>query len=275
MAEARLVILSHNIAPHTVGHRLRPSCPGGLTQVPYMTAMGAKKHHIQDARGSWVTQLDPIKLHLLRRHDVIPADALREIAEATDRKWARWGYWLVGFNGVLLLAVWVALTYYVTFQSPRGWGNPVIWAIYVAQLLLIGGGAWFTWVAGKQTWWPRVRLAMLKHARCPHCGYDLRGLTADAADDAVACPECGCAWLLNDPAVLAYDAKAAQALPPAERRRRIILTAVLLVVGVVFLVFGLIQYRRASALRVPAPTALPATTAPAAPASTAPAAETP
>jgi transcription initiation factor TFIIIB Brf1 subunit/transcription initiation factor TFIIB len=37
---------------------------------------------------------------------------------------------------------------------------------------------------------------MLKHLRCPHCGYDLRGLAADPEDGATVCPECGCAWRL-------------------------------------------------------------------------------
>jgi transcription initiation factor TFIIIB Brf1 subunit/transcription initiation factor TFIIB len=37
---------------------------------------------------------------------------------------------------------------------------------------------------------------MLKHRRCPHCGYDIRGLPVDPQDGATVCPECGCAWEL-------------------------------------------------------------------------------
>jgi hypothetical protein len=38
---------------------------------------------------------------------------------------------------------------------------------------------------------------MLKHRRCPHCGYDLRLLPIDSNDGATVCPECGCAWSLD------------------------------------------------------------------------------
>ena len=33
--------------------------------------------------------------------------------------------------------------------------------------------------------------------RCPHCGYDIRGLPTDPEDGATICPECGCAWQLD------------------------------------------------------------------------------
>lgn len=40
---------------------------------------------IRDARGRRVTQLDPVALHLLRRHDVVAADALQAIANEKER----------------------------------------------------------------------------------------------------------------------------------------------------------------------------------------------
>ena len=43
-----------------------------------------------------------------------------------------------------------------------------------------------------------VMAAMLKHLRCPHCGYDIRELPVDPKDGATVCPECGCAWKLAD-----------------------------------------------------------------------------
>ena len=45
----------------------------------------------------------------------------------------------------------------------------------------------------------KVRRIMLKHWRCPHCGYDLRNLPADETDNVTVCPECECAWMLDDP----------------------------------------------------------------------------
>ena len=39
---------------------------------------------------------------------------------------------------------------------------------------------------------------MLSHLRCPHCGYDIRGLAPAPEDCATVCPACGCAWILGD-----------------------------------------------------------------------------
>ncbi len=44
----------------------------------------------------------------------------------------------------------------------------------------------------------RVATVMLTYVRCPHCGYDIRGLPRSSEDGATVCPECGCAWMLND-----------------------------------------------------------------------------
>jgi predicted RNA-binding Zn-ribbon protein involved in translation (DUF1610 family) len=43
----------------------------------------------------------------------------------------------------------------------------------------------------------KVCRTLLRHSRCPHCGYDLHGLPADEEDEATICPECGCAWRLD------------------------------------------------------------------------------
>jgi hypothetical protein len=45
---------------------------------------------IRDARGRKVTQLDPVALHLLRRHDVIEAEALRAIANENGVRITVW-----------------------------------------------------------------------------------------------------------------------------------------------------------------------------------------
>jgi hypothetical protein len=52
------------------------------------------------------------------------------------------------------------------------------------------------WGSLKHRRWGKIPAAMLKHFRCPHCGYDLRRLPADPADGATTCPECGCSWRL-------------------------------------------------------------------------------
>ena len=53
----------------------------------------------------------------------------------------------------------------------------------------------------------KIRRAMLNHLRCPHCGYDIRGLPTDPEDGVTVCPECGCAWQL------ACQAPTSQATP--------------------------------------------------------------
>ncbi|MHC4770006.1 MAG: hypothetical protein ACYTEI_15050, partial [Planctomycetota bacterium] len=49
----------------------------------------------------------------------------------------------------------------------------------------------------------RVSALMIKHRRCPHCGYSVQGLPVDPADGATVCPECACAWRLDDPKLAA------------------------------------------------------------------------
>jgi hypothetical protein len=66
----------------------------------------------------------------------------------------------------------------------------------LSGLLYLCALPWFLWFWIKRKRFGSVRAAMLKHARCPHCGYDLRGLPTDAADGVTICPECGCAWKL-------------------------------------------------------------------------------
>ena len=55
---------------------------------------------------------------------------------------------------------------------------------------------WITWYSMKRARQQSITEAMLKHARCPHCGHDLRGLPPDETDHATICPKCDCAWRL-------------------------------------------------------------------------------
>lgn len=62
---------------------------------------------------------------------------------------------------------------------------------------MIGGGVVPFIVAHKQRM-QRVREVLLHHRRCPHCGYDLRELPSDSDDHCTVCPECACAWRLDE-----------------------------------------------------------------------------
>jgi hypothetical protein len=150
---------------------------------------------IKDARGRPVTQLDPVTMHLLRRHDVIPSDALQEIAKQvgigmTQVNRALFWVCLVGLISVVI-TVPISITSFV-----RGWMD----AFSLALSLLLPNSIWIVlfvlWIRTRNVRRQRIASVMLEHLRCPHCGYDLRLLPVDPKDAATVCPECGCAWML-------------------------------------------------------------------------------
>jgi len=87
--------------------------------------------------------------------------------------------------------------------------------IVTVTIKLLGGDSWshllrrmvptfylfiwpfIVWGGTRASRFGKIVPAMLKHHRCPHCGYDIRGLPADESDGATVCPECGCAWRLR------------------------------------------------------------------------------
>jgi hypothetical protein len=68
----------------------------------------------------------------------------------------------------------------------------------MAPLTAIWIGPLMIWMVAKAARYNRIRSVMLRHRRCPHCGYDLRMLPTDPEDEATVCPECGCAWRLHN-----------------------------------------------------------------------------
>ncbi|UCG16524.1 MAG: hypothetical protein JSV19_00500 [Phycisphaerales bacterium] len=151
--------------------------------------------YIRDARGRPVTLLDPYELNVLRRYDVIPADTLRLIADAVGfglPKWQRRGY-------IACVVMFLACVAFLVFwKIIRGAGvdavERVLWPVNLTVFVF---GAIQFWRSGRRARAKLVRAVMLKHLRCPHCGYDIRGLPTDSTDGATICPECGCAWTLD------------------------------------------------------------------------------
>ncbi|MHC4126988.1 MAG: TFIIB-type zinc ribbon-containing protein [Planctomycetota bacterium] len=147
--------------------------------------------HIKDARGRKVTQLDPVALHLLRRHEPIDAKTLGAIA-------AEEGVWINRLERVALILVFLMILALVGFAAAllvqgTPWGEIVR---RIGTTLYLFVWPFIVWGTLKHRRWGKIPAAMLKHFRCPHCGYDLRGLDADPEDGATVCPECGCAWRL-------------------------------------------------------------------------------
>jgi len=139
-----------------------------------------------------VTQLDPVALYLLRRHDVIEADVLRVIAHEEGVRIAgkERASLVVGLGGALLV---ISLFTHAALTGDIR-SAPIAKS---ASLLFLCSMPWIMWHKAKRTRFGKVAAAMLKYSRCPHCGYDLRLLPTDPADGATVCPECGCAWQLE------------------------------------------------------------------------------
>ena len=152
---------------------------------------------IKDARGRDVTQLDPFTLRLLRRHDVMPADALDAVAREI-------GSGLTKAPRVLFIIGLVCL-----FVCVFAIGAKCVEMLLAGSFSLIElartasrmGGVWvgpvILWVGACRIRSQKTARVMLKHRRCPHCGYDLRGSITDSTDGATVCSECGCAWRVD------------------------------------------------------------------------------
>ena len=139
-----------------------------------------------------MTQVDPVALSLLRQHHVIDADTLHSIANEKGVRIA------VGERVALVAGICGALLVVGLFMSALLTGD-IRNAPYAksAGLLYLCSLPWIMWYGIRRRRFGHVAGAMLRHGRCPHCGYDLRLLPVDASDGATVCPECGCAWMLR------------------------------------------------------------------------------
>lgn len=137
---------------------------------------------------------DPYTLHVLRRHDVIPAEPLADIAAAVGSGLTRLARVCLVVGVVCALPGVIAFVVHVVRIIRAG---SMVWPLPMWLLL---ANAWVVpfaiWIAACHARKRHIRSIMLKHLRCPHCGFDIRGLPVDPADGATVCPECGCAWPL-------------------------------------------------------------------------------
>jgi hypothetical protein len=150
----------------------------------------------RDARGRQVKLLDPVPMYVLGRHHVIERDVLEPICEALEpgvvsrRRWILVPILVVG--GVLVL---VGLS--IALEGKAAWSDLVSTLLNPAIMAAVIGGGVAPWFAARQQRLHRVKHVMLHHGRCPHCGYGLSGVPA-AADGNTVCPECACAWRMDD-----------------------------------------------------------------------------
>ncbi|UCE61270.1 MAG: hypothetical protein JSU63_05870 [Phycisphaerales bacterium] len=154
--------------------------------------------HIKDARGRKVTQIDPVALYLLRQHEVIEADVLRAIVaeEGVRATFKERATVLFSFVCLLIMSGFVVRSLIVDgfSKDPYGRTSDEAFTLYFVLCLLFS----LMWSLIERPRIRKIAAAMLKYLCCPHCGYDLRMLPAGPEDGATICPECGCAWKLND-----------------------------------------------------------------------------
>jgi hypothetical protein len=198
-----------------------------------------RNFHTRDANGRSVRMIDPVKLLILHRFETIDGDTLHDIVETMEPGTARLRrhVWIIIPAFVAAIALLVAFLYYTGDAGARKdlistITNPVIIAPNLMCCFVL------PWIITRQNYMKHIRAAMLKHRRCPHCGYDLRG-TPPAADGASVCSECGCAWLMSDEALASPGAAAARA---AESRRRQLALLLALVGLTVAAVLGMVVF---------------------------------
>ena len=153
---------------------------------------------LKDARGRRVTQLDPVAMRVLHQHDVIPAETLRKLATEIGVGWP----WLVRLTFFVMLASLIALLVATGVRSAKyvvlggAWLGALVETL--SYLLPPLAGLLMIWFVSARVRFKRICKIILKYKRCPHCGYDLRMLPVDSEDGATVCPECGCAWELDE-----------------------------------------------------------------------------
>lgn len=134
-------------------------------------------------------------MHLMHKHETIPADELALIARQVGAGLTRWNRVLLWASVVGVLCLVIALIILLTRYF-----NGSISTRRLMVSLVPFAFIWFTpfslWMGTRGARFQRIRKIMLEHRRCPHCGYDLRELRCDDSDQATVCPECGCAWQL-------------------------------------------------------------------------------
>jgi hypothetical protein len=155
----------------------------------------------RDARGRIVKLIDPMPLFILKRHDVIDASALERIAEDLEPGARSRRLMTPVAVAICVLAIVVVAVDLVIEGAPAR--KDLLSILTSPVIIIVVVAAWIIpWATKRTQRMRRVRAVMLRHRRCPHCGYGLDGVPASPDDGATVCPECACAWRVSqrDPA---------------------------------------------------------------------------
>jgi hypothetical protein len=157
-----------------------------------------------------------MRLHVLRRPGAIEADVLDRIVDELEPGTAKMRpFLIIALAAGVVLALAGVLVSVMFDNRPGAWQDlvdtvtsPVVMATNVFVIAFV---PWMV-VHKRRSRRGRVSALMIKHRRCPHCGYSVQGLPVDPADGATVCPECACAWRLDDPKLAARATAADTAL---------------------------------------------------------------
>jgi hypothetical protein len=136
-----------------------------------------------------VTQLDPVVLRLLPRDDPIDRATLERIVSEKGVGLRPYQVAQIAFAAALIVAVAGVVFYKHLAGTP--WSALLRRSVPLLYLFVL---PFVVWDRAKKMRSSRIAAAMLKHGRCPHCGYDVGHAPPDASDGVTVCPECGCGW---------------------------------------------------------------------------------
>lgn len=154
---------------------------------------------ISDAAGRRVTLLDPAVDWLLGNRERMDQEtAERIMTELSGEARASHRLLLGGITVVagLTIAAAGALAISIAIEGRSAWQDAVGSLVFTAPavtMMLVAGVVVPIIVARKRRL-SRSCEAMLRHGHCPHCGYRIADIPAQAQTGHTICPECGCEW---------------------------------------------------------------------------------
>ncbi len=175
---------------------------------------------IIDDREREVELLNPFRLYLTGRDDVIERPVLKSIVDdgAVGGVRGLRGAGGVGSNVgesrklqlsiLFAIALFMAMAYFAFVPEYRATNDlkhslseavrsPVIYFALGYGLLILP----WQFRAERRIRRRHITKALLDRQRCPHCGYNLDGLASEPDDGATVCPECASAWKLDEASV--------------------------------------------------------------------------
>ena len=189
---------------------------------------------IIDDRNRKVELLNPFRLYFSGRDDVIEQPVLKSIIDAGADGGSKKLQLSLLFAGAFFIAM-ALFAFLPEYRATRDLKHSLGEAVR-SPIVYFSLGYGFLVIPWQLQAERRIRRrhitkALLERRRCAHCGYNLDGLETDADDSATVCPECACAWKLDEASIANHAGDELQA------RREMIRFSIF--VGIVITIIGL------------------------------------